>query len=328
MGRYAVIGSNSFSGSNFIAHLLKDGHDVVGISRSAEIHPVFLPYAGVDEGSFRFCQMDLNRDLEAMISELNRFRPDYVVNYAAQSMVGQSWDHPEHWFQTNAVATVMFHDRLRSCDWLKRYVHISTPEVYGSCSGLVHEHHPFNPSTPYAVSRAAADMSLASFVDAYAFPVVSTRAANVFGAHQQLYRIIPRAALCFLTNQKLQLQGGGTSVRSFIHIDDVSRGTQLAAEKGAVGAVFHLATDRNISIRALVELVADQLSVSFEDHVDVVGDRLGKDSAYLLDCTAAKERLGWASEVSLEQGVDRVIGWVRDNLDELLRQPQQYVHKA
>lgn len=327
MSRYAVIGSNSFSGSSFISHLLKGGHDVIGMSRSAEIHPVFLPYKGVDTGIFRFCQLDLNQDLDAMMDVLNEFQPDYIVNYASQSMVAQSWNHPEHWFQTNAVATVMLHDRLRFCDWLKRYVHISTPEVYGSCSGLVHENAVLNPSTPYAVSRAAADMSLKSFIDAYEFPVVSTRAANVFGEHQQLYRIIPRAALCFLTNQKLQLHGGGSSVRSFIHIDDVSRGTQMAAEKGAIGDVFHLATDRNISIRELVELVADQMAVRFEDHVEVVGERLGKDSAYLLDCTLACEQLDWHVNISLEQGINRVIRWVRDNLSVLLQQPQKYVHK-
>lgn len=327
MSRYAVIGSNSFSGASFVSHLLNGGHDVIGMSRSPEIHPVFLPYSQVETGSFRFCQADLNQDLDAMLGVLNEFQPDYVVNYASQSMVAQSWEHPEHWFQTNAVATVMFHDRLRICDWLKRYVHISTPEVYGSCSGLVTEECVLNPSTPYAVSRAAADMSLKSFIGAYGFPVVSTRAANVFGEHQQLYRIIPRAALCFLTDQKLQLHGGGTSLRSFIHIDDVSRCTQLAAEAGNVGDVFHLATDRNISIRELVELIADQMSVRFEDHVEVVGERLGKDSAYLLDCSLAKERLGWAPEVSLEEGIERTIRWVRDNLSVLLQQPQKYIHR-
>ena len=327
MSRYAVIGSNSFSGASFVSHLLRGGHEVVGMSRSPEIHPVFRPYDGVESGGFTFYQMDLNRDLDAMMETLDEVQPDYVVNFAAQSMVAQSWEHPEHWFQTNAVATVMFHDRLRQRDWLKRYVHISTPEVYGSCRGLVPETHEMNPSTPYAVSRAAADMSLKSFIAAYDFPVVSTRAANVFGEHQQIYRIVPRAAFCFLAGEKLQLHGGGTSVRSFIHIDDVSEGTRLAAERGNTGDIFHFATDRNISIRELVELVADAMGVRFEDHVEIVGERLGKDSAYLLDCSLAQERLGWEAKISLEEGVERTVRWVRDNLDVLREQPQRYVHK-
>jgi dTDP-glucose 4,6-dehydratase len=327
MSRYAVIGSNSFSGANFVSHMVKQGHEVLGMSRSPELDQVFLPYAAQSSGSFSFHQLDLNKDLDGIIRVLNTFQPTYVVNFASQSMVAQSWEHPEHWFQTNTVATVKFHDQLRKCSWMEKYVHISTPEVYGPCSGLVKEDHPFNPSTPYAVSRAAGDMSLNSFVKAYDFPVVFTRAANVFGEYQQLYRIVPRAVLYFLTGRKLQLHGGGSSIRSFIHIDDVSRGTEAAAEHGEPGQVFHFATDRNISIHDLVQLVADRMGVCFEDHVDVVGERLGKDSAYLLDCQLARDQLSWEPKIDLEEGIDRTIGWVRDNLDELLRQPQDYIHK-
>jgi dTDP-glucose 4,6-dehydratase len=242
-------------------------------------------------------------------------------------MVAHSWERPGDWFQTNAVAMVKLHDELRKFDWLRKYVHISTPEVYGSCEGLVREDHPFSPSTPYAVSRAAADMSLLSFIKAYEFPVVFTRSANVYGEHQQLYRIIPRTILYFLTGNQLQLHGGGTSVRSFIHMEDVCEGTQRAAERGKTGEVFHFATQENTSIRSLVELIAQRMGIRFDDHVELAGERMGKDAAYLLDFTLAKERLDWQPCISLEQGLDRTTGWVRDNLEELGRQPQDYVHK-
>ena len=170
-------------------------------------------------------------------------------------------------------------------------------------------------------------MSLLSFIKAYNFPVVFTRAANVYGEHQQLYRIIPRTILFFLTGKKLQLHGGGTSVRSFIHIDDVCEGTHRAAEQGNTGEVFHFATSENISIRSLVEMISERLGVQFEDHVEVAGERLGKDAAYLLDCTLAKERLQWEPRISLGEGLDRTTGWVKDNLESLLLQPQDYIHK-
>ena len=142
-------------------------------------------------------------------------------------MVGQSWERPEDWFRTNAVSTVILHNRLRQeCDFLTRYVHITTPEVYGSTNGWIKEDTPYNPSTPYAVSRAAGDMSLKTFVDAYGFPAVSTRAANVYGPGQQLYRIIPRTILFIRLQKKLQLHGGGFFERSFIHINDVSDATR------------------------------------------------------------------------------------------------------
>jgi len=325
--KIVVIGSNSFSGSNFVDYLLDNELEVVGISRSEEPLPVFLPYKKNKNKNFKFYKLDLNHNLDEIINVINDFKPDYVINFAAQGMVAQSWTNPEHWFQTNAVANVMLHDRLRKLDFLKKYVHVSTPEVYGSCEGLVKENTNYNPSTPYAVSRAAADMSLMSFVNAYDFPVAFTRSANVFGSGQQLYRIIPRTILYFLIGKKLQLHGGGHSVRSFIHIHDVSDGTLRVARTAESGDIFHFSTSRNISIRAVVEMIADQLNISFEDNVEIVGERLGKDAAYLLDNSKAKEKLNWEPKISLEQGIEETIIWIKDNLEIIKQQPLDYIHK-
>ncbi len=327
MEKIIVLGSNSFSGSHFVDFALEQGIEVIGISRSPEPHPVFLPYKKKGNAPFRFYQLDLNRDLGAIMQIVEEFRPDYVVNFATQSMVAESWQNPEHWFQTNVVATIKFHDRLRNCDFLKKYVHISTPEVYGTCHGLVAENTNYNPSTPYAVSRAAADMSLMSFHKAYDFPVTFTRAANVYGSGQQLYRIIPRTVLFFLIGEKLKLHGGGVSVRSFIHIRDVADGTLRVARQSPPGEIYHFSTSQNISIRSLVEMISRQLNMDFDEHVEIVGERLGKDSAYLLDSSKAREKLGWKGQITLEQGIEETIAWVRDNLDVLRKQPFDYIHK-
>ena len=325
--KIAVIGSNSFSGAHFVNYCLEEGAEVIGMSRSPEPNAVFLPYKNRQNATFQFCQLDLNHDLEQLMKIISDFQPDYIVNFAAQSMVAESWQHPEHWFQTNVVGTIKFHNHLRKCNFLKKYVHISTPEVYGTCEGTVIENTNYYPSTPYAVSRAATDMSLMSFQKAYDFPVVFTRAANVYGPGQQLYRIIPRAILFFLLGRKLQLHGGGTSVRPFIHIRDVVDGTLRVARQAPSGKIYHFSTSRNISIRALVELIANQLDVDFEKNVDIVGERLGKDSAYLLDSTKARGKLGWKDQISLEQGIEETIAWVKDNLEELKKQPFDYIHK-
>jgi len=325
--KIVVIGSNSFSGASFVDYAIRQGAEVIGISRSPEPHAVFLPYKSGNSGKFCFYQLDLNCDLDKIMDVIEVFRPDYVVNFAAQSMVAESWQHPEHWFQTNVVANIKLHDRLRKCAFLKKYVHISTPEVYGNCAGLIKENTIYSPSTPYAVSRAAADMSLMSFYKAYNFPVVFTRAANVYGAGQQLYRIIPKTILNFFLGKKLPLHGGGRSVRSFIHIRDVAEGTLLAARHGSSGQIFHLSTLRQISIRSLVEMIAEKMNVSFQKNVEVVGDRLGKDAAYLLDSTQAKNILHWEDKIGLEQGIEETIKWVKDNFQVLNKQPLAYEHK-
>lgn len=328
MHKILVIGSNSFSGASFVDHMLGRGCEVIGVSRSPEPHRVFLPYrwSGKD-ARFRFRRCDLNTDLDELMDLVRAERPPCIVNFAAQSMVAESWRNPDHWFMTNAVSTVRLHDRLRQCDFLEKYVHVTTPEVYGSVTGFIREDTPFNPSTPYAVSRAAGDMSLRSFVQAYGFPAVFTRAANVYGPGQQLYRIIPRTILFILIGRRLQLHGGGHSRRSFIHIDDVSDATRRIAEQAAAGEAYHISTNDIVSIRELVERICERLGVRFQDCVDVVDERLGKDAAYMLDSTKLRDALGWKDVIGLDAGLDRCIAWVRDNLDDIRAQPLDYVHK-
>lgn len=330
MHKVMVIGSNSFSGASFVNYALDKDVTVIGTSRSAEPVDALLPYKWHEKskhGHFNFHQLDLNNDLTQIIDLVHQAKPDFIVNFAAQSMVAESWKYPGDWFLTNTVSTVKFHDALRHCDFLKRYVHVSTPEVYGNCTGFVKEDFNFNPSTPYAVSRAACDMSLRTFHAAYQFPVVTTRAANVYGPGQQLYRIIPRTILFILLGRKLQLHGGGTSTRSFIHMKDVSEATWRLMLSGSNGETYHISTNEVISIRDLVERICQKLQVSFADHVEIVGERLGKDAAYHLDSSKIRSTHQWADEVSLDQGLDECIAWVQAHFDVLKSQPYDYIHK-
>ena len=330
MSAVLVLGSNSFSGASFVRHLLEQGVDVIGASRSPEAADVFLPYKWLTKEQlrrFRFIQLDLNHQLDALEQLLRGERIGTIANFAAQSMVGDSWDKPDDWMQTNVVSMARLAERLRHIDFLEKYVHVTTPEVYGSTDGWISENTPFNPSTPYAVSRAAGDMISRIYRETFGLPVVSTRAANVYGPGQPLYRIIPRTLFFLLTGRTLELHGGGASTRSFIHIDDVSKATWKIAQVGKIGETFHISTDRIIAIKDLVLLMCEKLNAPFEKHVKVVGERLGKDGAYWLKSEKLRFELSWADTISLEQGLDETLAWARDNLAELSKQPMQYIHK-
>lgn len=323
-----VIGSNSFSGSSFTSYALKQGMQVYGTSRSQEPNEVFLPYKWTENSkNFSFFAYDINHHQDETLELIKKEKITHIVNFAAQSMVGQSWEHPEDWFQTNAVSTVSLHNKLRKLDNLDRYIHVTTPEVYGSNDDFITEDEPFNPSTPYAVSRAAGDMSLKTFVDAYDFPAVSTRAANVYGPGQQLYRIISRTILYIRLGQKLELHGGGISKRSFIHMDDVSSATMALLTQGTLGHTYHISTDEIVTIRELVERICVKMNVNFDDHVAVAQERLGKDAAYLLSSKKIRAELNWRDEITLDTGLEECIDWVDRNLDVLKNQPMSYIHK-
>jgi len=330
MSAVLVLGSNSFSGASFVRYLLQEGLDVIGASRSTEAAEVFLPYKWLTEeqrARFRFHQLDLNHDLEKLERLIRDEHIQVVASFAAQSMVGESWDKPDDWMQTNVVSVARLAERLRHIDFLEKYVHVTTPEVYGSTDGWIDEDTPFDPSTPYAVSRAAGDMIFKIYRETFGLPVVSTRAANVYGPGQPLYRIIPRTIFFLLTGRMLELHGSGVSTRSFIHIDDVSRATWQIAQHAPVGETYHISTGRIIAIKDLVLLICEKLKKPFDAHVKVVGERLGKDSAYWLKSSKLRSELDWVDTVSLEQGLEETLAWAQANLASLSAQPMQYIHK-
>jgi dTDP-glucose 4,6-dehydratase len=330
--KIAVLGSNSFSGSDFIDLLLEDpANEVIGISRSPEKGPLFLPYLRRVGAPFRFHQLDLNRDSAAILALLDSFQPGYVVNFAAQSEVAPSWEHPEHWFQTNAVALARLVNALRKRSYLRRYLHISSPEVYGTCAGRVSEDAPLNPSTPYAASKAAADLFLAALVKNFDFPLVTIRATNVYGAHQQLWKIIPRSVISLMSQRKIHLHGGGRAVKSWIHIRDVSRGELLALLHGRPGTIYHLSPSPDndgYAVHEVVRRICTALGKEFDRETVAVAERQGQDAAYIIDSTRARQELGWRPAVSLDEGIEEVIRWVRDSRAEISSQPLEYRHAA
>jgi len=328
--KVVVLGANSFSGQDFVDLLLdQPEYHVIGVSRSPERSRLFLRYRQrKDLSRYRYHQLDLNRNMPELLALLDAERPDCVVNFAAQSEVAPSWDHPEHWFQTNTVALAKLVNHLRGQNYLRRYLHVSSPEAYGTCVGRVTEESPLNPSTPYAASKAAADMLLATFHKQFGFPLLTVRATNVYGARQQLFKIIPRSVIYIKGGRKIQLHGGGAAVKSYIHIRDVSRGELAILQKGEPGQIYHLSPDRGIAVRDVVRLICERMGKRFEDATEAVAERPGQDAAYIIDSTKARTRLGWAPRVTLEQGLAEVVDWVTANWGEISALPLAYEHKA
>jgi len=326
--KVAIIGSNSFSGSHFVNLLLENTHyAVLGISRSPEKSELYLPYKKRDLSKFKFYQLDLNKNCLELLALFDEEKPKYIVNFASQSMVGQSWDNPDHWYNTNVLSIVKLTNELKERDYLTKYVHISTPEVYGNCTGIVRENNIFNPSTPYAGSRAAADNFIQMLVKQFNFPAVFTRAANVYGPHQQLFKIIPKAVVCIKKGETIPLHGGGFAKRSFIHIKDVCEATLKIMENSEPGEIYHLSTNKLVSIRDLVKLITDKKKICLKNSIMAVETRRGLDDAYILDSTKANQELSWTPKINLEDGIEEVMNWVDYNWEKIKKERGEYIHE-
>ena len=325
----AVLGANSFSGQDFVDLLLEDpNHRVLGVSRSPERDDLHLRYQLRDElERYAYQRLDLNQDMDALLGLLDAEQPEWIVNFAAQSEVAPSWNHPEHWFQTNTVALARLVNHLRKQSYLKRYLHISSPEVYGDCRGVVREDAPLNPSTPYAASKAAADLLLETYRRQFQFPLLSVRATNVYGARQQLFKIIPRTCIYQRMGKRLPLHGGGTAIKSYIHIRDVSRGELAILERGEIGQLYHLSPDQGVSIRDLVSRVAALHGKTLEEVADDAAERPGQDAAYVIDSSLARETLQWRPEISLDEGLRETADWVEAYWPRIQQCALDYQHR-
>lgn len=326
---YLVLGSNSFSGSNFINYLLSKKCKVIGISRSNEIKKEFLPYKNnLNSKLFFFKKVDINKDISKLIKIIKKYKPSVTINYIAQGMVAESWVNPEHWYRTNVVSQVLLYKELAKFKFIKKFIHVTTPEVYGSTPKLVKENFNFKPSTPYAISRATLDTHLKKLFQNYKLPVIFTRTANVYGPGQQLFRIIPKAFMCSRKKIRLMLHGGGKSLRSFIHISDVSKATYLISKKGKVGDTYHISTKDFISIRQLVKKVAAIEKIPFKKLCVIKKDRIGKDHSYKLNTSKIFKELKWKPLINLNTGLILTKKWIDINYDLFKKLNLDYKHKS
>jgi dTDP-glucose 4,6-dehydratase len=292
--KIAVIGASSFTGKHFCEHARRQGAQVVEMSlRPGSLDP-------------------------AALSNASR-----VVNFAALNMVAPSWQYPHEYMTVNCLDQIPIWDVLRDSTMLERYLHVSTPEVYGNNRNSVGETQRFNPSTPYAVSRAAAEMMLRCYRKQHGLPVVLTRSCNVYGPGQPLYRLIPKVVASIKRGVKFPLEGNGQSLRAWLYVSDVCDGIWRALMEGENGHAYHLSDDELHSVAAIVRTICNRMEVNPEDVIEPQPERPGKDMAYRL-LTSKIRRLGWSKAVYLDAGIAAVIDYINANWEALKDEPLEY----
>ncbi len=330
MGKIAVLGSNSFIAGSFIAYLLENtDEEIIGISRSDEKDRVFSPYAQMQEAKkrFRFFKEDI-KNTDKIIEIVDREKPEAIINFVGQAEVNTSWLYPEQWFETNTLAIIRLAQELRKKEYLKKYLSFSSPEVYGSMGENTPENDTYKPTTPYAVSKLAGDLFLKTLFIKESFPVVFTRAANIYGQHQQLFRVIPKVIVQCKKGEKITLNNAGRSKRGFIHSRDIADAVWKVLQNGKAGEVYHLSRKGElISMKEIVQKICARMGIDFNSSVIIMPENQWRDAVYSLDSSKAMNELGWKPKISLDEGIEQTIEWIEKNWDKIKDMPLQYEHK-
>lgn len=328
MPNVVIIGSNSFTGSHFCKYLIKKKFTIIAISRSSFPLKEFTPIK--KNKRFEFHKLDINKNLDNILKIILRKKPKYIVNFASQSMVGESWNNPKDWLYTNSVSIPLLYDKISKLSFKTKLVHVSTPEVYGDNKRIVDEKSFYNPTTPYAVSRTTADFYLNILKKNFNLDYIITRAANVYGEYQSIYRIVPKTIYCILNKKKLLLEGSGKSYRSFIHVHDVCSATyKLMIKKNYNkndNRIYNISTNQLISIKQLVKKICNQLGYDIKKLIKIAPERRGKDKRYFLKSQKI-HKIGWSPQVELENGIFQTYLWLKKINHKIKDKNLHYKHK-
>ncbi len=313
MSKVLVTGGAGFIGSNFVRMLLHgSAHEVVNVDA--------LTYAGNLENlkdvehneRYAFEKADIT-DAAGIDAIFARHRPDYVAHFAAESHVDRSVLDATAFIQTNVVGTQVLLDKARTYQ-VKRFVHVSTDEVYGSLGawGYFTEETPLQPNSPYSSSKAGSDLLVRAAVHTHGMDAVITRCSNNYGPFQFPEKLIPLMIANALEGKKLPVYGDGRNVRDWIYVTDHCEGIRLAMEQGQKGEVYNFGGNserRNIEVvKTLLRLLGKG-----EDLIQYVKDRPGHDHRYAIDATKARATLGWTPRHSFEEGLRQTVDWYLQN---------------
>ncbi len=330
MGKtYAILGGGGSFGIHTAIYLLDHAQPkkVIGIGRNLLREEPFSLNIHKRE-HFEYHARHVTYEFDFLMELLDREKPEVIINYAAQGEGAVSWKNSWRFYEMNSMALPRLTEELMKRDWLERFIHVGTSEIYGSTDYPCTEEEPIKPSSPYAVSKVAFDMHLMSISRFLNFPMNIIRPSNAYCPGQLLHRVIPKALLLGRLGKKLPLHGGGRAEKSYIHARDLARAIYLISEKAPLGAVYNAGAKEPSSIREVVERCAKALNIPFSSLCEITEDRLGQDSRYWLDSSAIQRDVGWVPEITWEQGLDEMVTWTDRYLDQLKTYSTDYVMRA
>jgi len=310
--RWVVTGGLGFIGSHFIRLALRErpGLEIVNLDA--------MTYAGNPANlsdleqapRYHFLRGDICD--RAAVHDAIGAEADAVVNFAAETHVDRSIDDPEVFLRTDTLGTQVLLEAVRR-GRVARLVQVSTDEVYGEVGqGESAEHDPLRPRSPYAASKAAADLLALAYHATYGVPVVITRGSNTYGPNQYPEKIVPLFITNLLDDRPVPVYGDGLQIRNWLYVEDHARAVLHVLDHGAPGSVYNAGGGSYLTNLELTRALVGACGRSMERHVEHVADRLGHDRRYALDCSRLHS-LGWSPQMPFDVGIASTIAWYRAN---------------
>ena len=318
MKKIIVTGGLGFIGSNLIDLLIKKNFSVINIDKISYSSNFYNLKEYNNSNKYKFIKCNIGERKFKKI--LFKYKPKCIFNLAAETHVDRSIDNPEHFIQSNIV------DVYKLLEYFKEYsqkfssklIHISTDEVYGDVlTGRTSEKYPYNPSSPYAASKAASDHLVQSYVRTYKIPAIITNCSNNYGPKQHPEKLIPKLIYNILNNKPLPIYGKGLNSREWIFVKDHCEALIKIFKKGKIGNFYNIGSNKNLTnlkvCEHLISVAKKNSILGTKVKINFIKDRPGHDIRYALNSNKIKKELNWKPRINFKEGIKLTFDWYNKN---------------
>jgi len=318
MKKIIVTGGLGFIGSNLIDLLLKKKFFVINIDKATYSSNHYNVKEFRNSKKYKFIKLDIsNKNFKNI---LFKYKPDGIFNLAAETHVDRSIDNPDSFIQSNIVGVYNLLESFKnfSKKFKSRLIHISTDEVYGDVlTGRSDEKYPYQPSSPYAASKAASDHLVSSYVRTYNLEAIVTNCSNNYGPKQHPEKLVPKLIYNILNNKPLPIYGKGTNSREWIYVKDHCEALLKVFIKGKKGHFYNIGSNKNLNnlevTRKLLNESKKMIKLGNKVQIKFVKDRPGHDVRYALNSNKIKSELGWYPKTNFLKGIKLTLDWYFEN---------------
>jgi len=314
-----ILGVSSFGGLSAMNFFYEKNFEIVGTyNKMQNIGKIY-------QKNIKLKKIELPKDIVKLIQIIKNFKPHYILDFASVCMVNESWDYPENYFSINVVPKIKLIKEISNFKFIKKFVYISTPEVFGkNKNDLKEDLNDFKPSTPYATSKLAVENIIRNYSFSKKFVIV--RFSNFYGPRQPNYRLIPKIIISLKKNIKFPLHGSGKSLRNFIYSEDFCSGIYKVLLKKNTLSVYHFSGSSFYTVRDIIVKICKIMDKNPNKYILKTHGRISQDPVYFLNSEKTRKHLNWIPKFSITRGLKKTVDYFVANHNILKKRPNYYKH--